>query len=666
MMFGGELAYLLGLALKSQTDKTKKFYRGSLAEVLSKAWDEGAHPREPAGSEEGGQFTSGGGGGGGIGGDEGERATVPVGFGVPEGSVLAKAGISVIKHADAEKVLRSIAGSTGSTITAARHLSGGWTDPESNTYYPEPTLVAEFSGKQGVTRLTADAVAHVLGPQKEVWVVNDGEKLPSARDLRLDIMPTNGVDAQQLSDVARKVDPQLFSGFTETVDANGRAGISVLVKDGIAPWRSGSSSTVVSGYGQPFEVMINPTERDVRAMIKDAVSPDGVRVILDRNDNLYVWDAYNAIHASVAGTLGLDSRDEDFWAVEKGRLVGVMFDGTHGRPTPRDVIAGVTAEPPSPAMISQQADKGLLRLVEALSNAGIDAIVLPTAVNIDKRVANGEQGYRASIEREAGVEAVIALDAYRARVASALKAGKAPPEFDIDLAKFAAEHQQVRRPRAASFDFDWSDVGDLHEKVWDESQHPRDEQGRWTDDGGDDLGTMALGGEDSNITAATRKVDALRDEMGIDEASIPFAQRQALGMYTQDSYTFNQNVRGGSAGDPASQNLDKLVGSYELPRDVTVYRTVGWQRTQSILGNLDGSFSDPAYMSTTLDKSKIDKPGSYIEIEVPKGSKAFPVGSHSNYPEEAEIVFPRNSRLQIVSHEPREAPNTVRFVARLV
>lgn len=208
-------------------------------------------------------------------------------------------------------------------------------------------------------------------------------------------------------------------------------------------------------------------------------------------------------------------------------------------------------------------------------------------------------------------------------------------------------------------------------KAWDEDKHPREPAGssgggQFTSSGGgdDELGSMALGGEDRNITASTRKVDALRDEMGVDD--IPFEQRQALDMYTADSTSFNRDARAGYVASAEIENLDQLVGSYELPRDVTVYRTVGWQRTKNILDHPDGSFSDPAYMSTTLDKSKIDKPGSYIEIQVPKGSRAFPVGSLSNFPEEAEILFPRDARLQIISHEPRDAPNTERFVARLV
>jgi hypothetical protein len=205
---------------------------------------------------------------------------------------------------------------------------------------------------------------------------------------------------------------------------------------------------------------------------------------------------------------------------------------------------------------------------------------------------------------------------------------------------------------------------------WDESEHPRDPDGKFGFGGGgdDELGSLALGGEDRHQTASTRKVDKLRDEMGVIEDDIPLRQRQALDMYTQGSSAFNQHARDGKpSAVPEMEHLDKLVSSHKLPRATTVYRTVGWQRTKNILDHLDSEFSDSAFMSTTLDKSMISRPGnSYIEIQIPEGSQAFPVGSLSNYPEEAEILFPRDSRLRIISHEPRDAPNTHRFVARLV
>jgi len=471
-------------------DKTGKIIpKAKLHELLvsefeqigdKKDFDEAEHPRD-----EQGRWTDAGGGGGGSSG-ESRTVTTPIGLGIPDGSAFARAGIRVVKYQDAEKIAGTLAKATGADLRETHQLTGGWTDPESNTYYPEPTLVAEFKGKPESIRLTAEAIAHVLGPQKEIWVVNDGEGLPSARDLRLDVMPTKpGITSQQLSDVARKVDPELFSGFTETVDDNGRSGISLLVKDGIAPWKSEPTSAIIKGYGQPFSVLINPSERDIRAMIKESNQPlltagileEGVRVILDRDNNLYVWDSSNAIHASVEHVLSLDAQERDMWGLDKkGNIVGVAFS------SPREVIADVAATPKGAAAIAAKADVGLLHLVEALDKAGIDAEVLPTAVSIDKRAADGEAGYSTSLEREAGVGAVAALDAYRARVVAALKDGKAPPDFDVDIVRLAAKHQRAQaRLRdqserlAASFSQALKD--------FDETEHPRDDHGRWTDAG---------------------------------------------------------------------------------------------------------------------------------------------------------------------------------------
>jgi hypothetical protein len=72
----------------------------------------------------------------------------------------------------------------------------------------------------------------------------------------------------------------------------------------------------------------------------------------------------------------------------------------------------------------------------ALDKAGVNAEILPTAVVIDKRIADGEQGYSASIEREAGLGAVttsIPLDLIFAR-SDATRAQCALLTVDSDLA----------------------------------------------------------------------------------------------------------------------------------------------------------------------------------------------------------------------------------------
>jgi hypothetical protein len=55
-------------------------------------------------------------------------------------------------------------------------------------------------------------------------------------------------------------------------------------------------------------------------------------------------------------------------------------------------------------------------------------------------VADGDEGHSASIEREAGLGAVTALDDYRSRVIEAIKNDKSPPVFDTDLFKLARAH----------------------------------------------------------------------------------------------------------------------------------------------------------------------------------------------------------------------------------
>ena len=79
-----------------------------------------------------------------------------------------------------------------------------------------------------------------------------------------------------------------------------------------------------------------------------------------------------------------------------------------------------------------------------LDKAGVNAEILPTAVVIDKRIADGEQGYSASIEREAGLGAVTTLDDYRAGVAAAIKGGQAIPQLSANLVKLARQHQRAQ------------------------------------------------------------------------------------------------------------------------------------------------------------------------------------------------------------------------------
>jgi len=451
-----------------------------------RAFEESKHPRVPKGTTEGGQFTKGETGEAGskkkssepapgVGGDGGQHQTVPFGLGLPEGSPLRKAlGTDTISYGDAEKVAEQIARSTGAQMLQTHHVVGGWTDPSTGEYSSEPTLVGEFHGEPHDATFAAEAIAHVLGPQKEVWVVRDAEGLPAARDLRIDIMPTKpGVTAQQLAEVARKVDPELLAGFTQTVDGEGRTGITLLIPEGIAPRkRAQTTSVMVKPLHsiQPIEVLVNPSLRDVIGIAKDTDYGE-VRVIRDDDGNLYAWKAEDAIHQPVARALGVAYKeaDADIWMLDRGKLVSTYFNDAR----PYQWLEETHAVPKGPATIADKADAAVMKLAGALADAGIDADVLPTAAIVDKRIGDAQdwRGYGSSIEREAGADALAALDDYRTQLGESLAKGRGVPAFHESLKELArrAAPQEIGPPvkLAAA----WRQR--FFAKDWDESEHPR-------------------------------------------------------------------------------------------------------------------------------------------------------------------------------------------------
>jgi ADP-ribosyltransferase exoenzyme len=189
---------------------------------------------------------------------------------------------------------------------------------------------------------------------------------------------------------------------------------------------------------------------------------------------------------------------------------------------------------------------------------------------------------------------------------------------------------------------------------------PRDPDGKWTEAGGGSFeGSSAAMGEDEPTTH-TREVDALREGA----APIQGKQLQALEMYTANSGLFNSGRDHPSHDSAEADRLDDLIRQFPAPHDLVVYRQVGWAFwNEKLAAHVGKDFTDPNFMSTTLDPGIKLKPGSYMEIHVPKGEAALPIGSLSNYPEEAEVLLPRGSRLHVESATPLSAPNTMKFVA---
>jgi hypothetical protein len=175
--------------------------------------------------------------------------------------------------------------------------------------------------------------------------------------------------------------------------------------------------------------------------------------------------------------------------------------------------------------------------------------------------------------------------------------------------------------------------------------------------------------EEEDPSEATLRVDALRKEMeassGFGARDLTPAQRQALDMYIYSSTQINSDARKGyktTEGDV----LESAINHFKTPRDMVVYRRIGWNDLNGkFKAHVGKDFTEDGFMSTTMDEGMTFKPGSYVEIHVPKGVSALPIGSLATFPEEAEVLFPRGSRMAVESFTPLKAPNSFKFMARM-
>ena len=102
-----------------------------------------------------------------------------------------------------------------------------------------------------------------------------------------------------------------------------------------------------------------------------------------------------------------------------------------------------------------------------------------------------------------------------------------------------------------------------------------------------------------------------------------------------------------------TEALDSAIQKSELAQDVTVYRGLSSAASKMAFFATPGSvFSDKAYASTTVDKAvgkRIGKGGVLLEIKLRKGAKALPIDGLSRYPEERELLLPRNTSYKVKS-----------------
>lgn len=218
------------------------------------------------------------------------------------------------------------------------------------------------------------------------------------------------------------------------------------------------------------------------------------------------------------------------------------------------------------------------------------------------------------------------------------------------------------------------------EKAFDESQHPRDEQGRWTEGGGDgnqpappDLVTTPILKNAADFEpqwskfpgdrAIEKTQEAIRDWVGDDWYSTVNA-----GLRGDERFVRSDAER--KHAEDIVEGLDNVFeyDAHELTEDAIVYRGLGSRFKEEAPTLFVGStFTDAGYASTSnelLTAHNFSHGGYLVEITIPKGTKIFspyveePIiesryqeGQRETGPitEEPEILTARGSRYVVTA-----------------
>ena len=206
-----------------------------------------------------------------------------------------------------------------------------------------------------------------------------------------------------------------------------------------------------------------------------------------------------------------------------------------------------------------------------------------------------------------------------------------------------------------------------HDAGFDPSQ-PRDYHGQWTlsSQGPAYEGTPSHSSEYGaseryygNIEPRLRAhMTEMTNKWGgesIDVNKVPSHEWHALEDYVSGSTSdINAMLRDRTKWDdyyePAVNNLTSLLERASLARDMTVYRAPG-KRTSERLSALDvgDEFVDPGFTSTSAFRLPTkDFPGARVEIHVPQGYTALPIGEFGDQLHEAEVLLQRDTRFRVV------------------
>lgn len=252
------------------------------------------------------------------------------------------------------------------------------------------------------------------------------------------------------------------------------------------------------------DVEVNPSRNELRDLVEEYKM---VRILVDRDGNLYAWNADKAIHDQIAGAFDLTDAHKDVWFFYEGRIVSDRY------------LSGDTVEERFKTGVAEVREKlaslegnGALMSFEAKGDlSDIHKSLLDDGLAFHSLVPkDGGATVYAAVEKKKDVEPTIAAMKKAAeRYGSEVKIrpgraefigdqlGTGPDREQRDRAR-AAYEAHIRRSNVPGSDAVWQSVRDrwgkvasksvsraLGDGIWDEDEHPRDENGRFTFSGND-------------------------------------------------------------------------------------------------------------------------------------------------------------------------------------
>lgn len=199
---------------------------------------------------------------------------------------------------------------------------------------------------------------------------------------------------------------------------------------------------------------------------------------------------------------------------------------------------------------------------------------------------------------------------------------------------------------------------------WDESEHPRDDRGRFSDGGAsDDI-------SESSLLAVERSAAAWLDTLTRQE-------RWAVQFYSGiGSGIINPSLRAGLPPDGGDSyltdsvnnlmsGLDSALDKAVIPDTVTVYRGLKNVTIDSV--SVGGTLTDKAYVSTTLNKDiavNFSNTHTLMAITIPKGSRGAYIERVTDKKGEHEILLPRGQSFIITAVEKQGSHHVIRVVLK--